>query len=175
MNPLKTYTIQYVGLPEGNHSFKYHINNPFLALFEHDIYKDVNIDVMLQLNKHDNLITLLFNINGNITTNCDICLDNLIVPVAVTKAIIVKPAGTNPLDADQDEVIIAQNDTEINIAQHIYDFITLSIPLKNVHPLNEIGKPTCNAETLKEIQKHLTGNNQQKKSDPRWDKLKKLS
>jgi uncharacterized protein len=174
LHPLKTYTIPYVSLAEGNHNYQYVINNTFFDLFNHNIYAQANLNVALQVQKQNTLITLLFQIDGNISVNCDICLDEFALPVSVTKAVLVKPTGTNPDDADEDEIIIAQNDTEINVAQHIYDFITLAIPLKNVHPLNAKGEPTCNEKTLKEMQQHIASTQKENNTDPRWDKLKGL-
>lgn len=172
MNPFKTYSIQYVNLTEGDHQYSYVIDSAFFELFNHNVYNRALFNVKLDLNRNGSIITLVFNINGSITTECDVCLEELDVPIETTRVVLVKPAGTNPEDVDQDEVIIADNDSEINVAQHIYDFITLAVPPRNVHPVNAKGKSTCNPDVLKELNKHQPGMHESKDMDPRWEKLK---
>lgn len=174
MNPLKTYSIQYVNLDEGNHQYTYIVDNAFIELFNTSAFYEVNIKVDLQLLKHNTIITLLFNMTGHIVTDCDVCLEKLEVPLAVTKSVLVKPTGTNPEDVDEDEVIIADSDSEINVAQHIYDFITLAVPIKNVHTEDAEGNSTCNPDVLRELNKRQPGTHDTQETDPRWEKLKRI-
>lgn len=172
MNPFKTYSIQYVNLNEGDHQYNYIVDNAFFELFNHNVYNKARFDVMLHLNRHGNIITLLFTIKGSITTDCDVCLEELTVNIETVKAVLVKSADTNPDDVDEDEVIIADNDSEINVAQHIYDFITLAVPARNVHPTDKNGNSTCNPNVIKELDKHQPGTHDTQETDPRWEKLK---
>ena len=42
----------------------------------------------------------------------------------------------------------------INLAQPIYEYVSLSIPLRHIHPKNKNGKRECNPEMLKKLKNY---------------------
>ena len=65
---------------------------------------------------------------------------------------------------------IDYNGTKEIVTHYIYEAITLSLPLKMVHPDDEEGYSTCNEEAIKALENLAPAEN--KDIDPRWDKLK---
>jgi uncharacterized metal-binding protein YceD (DUF177 family) len=61
---------------------------------------------------------------------------------------------------------------EIDIKQHLYEFIHLALPIKRVHPDDASGNSTCDPVMLEKL--HEMSIEDEKINDSRWDDLKKL-
>jgi DUF177 domain-containing protein len=81
--------------------------------------------------------------------------------------------GSDSEDEDDDIITIAANEHELDLSQYIYEYITLSLPIKRVHPEDEKGNSTCNKEVLKKLEKFLI-EEENKNTDPRWNGLKNI-
>ncbi len=66
--------------------------------------------------------------------------------------------------------VIPFSETEFDISQYIYEFITFAIPLKKVHLQGK-----CNKETLKKLNEIKSQTEKKEKIDPRWQELLKLN
>jgi len=172
VDKLAKYKIHYAGLKEGIHELEYQLNQEFFDLFEHPLVQGANIHIKLNLDKKSNMLILDFKAIGTVHVECHRCLEEFEMNLDVRKAIIVKTSGTEN-DADDVEVVIADNENEINIAQHLYDFISLDIPIKIVHPDKENGESGCDPEILKKMEPFMVKHQQD--SDPRWDILKNIN
>jgi len=141
----KLYEITFSGLKIGTHHFQYTIDNKFFANFEHNAFKDCDLEVDLSFDKRNSMIVLLFDIGGTISIDCDRCLEAFNYPIGGSYEVFVK-FGEPSADIDRSEDIIYLNPAEIsiNVAQLIYEFINLSIPIKKAHPVNEKGIYACN-------------------------------
>ena len=62
----KQYVIQFGGLSVGTHLFEMEINDSFFKNFELSEISDSTINVKIELVKQNNLISLNFDINGEI-------------------------------------------------------------------------------------------------------------
>ena len=84
-------------------------------------------------------IELDLSITGNVTVKCDRCLADLTVPVDIQVPFSVM-FSSYAADADADgdgadEVILLDSDSaDIDLSQIIYDYVSLSLPIKKVHP-----------------------------------------
>ena len=84
-------------------------------------------------------MALDLSITGNVTVKCDRCLADLTVPVDVQVPFSVM-FSSYAADADEDgdgadEVILLDSDSaDIDLSQIIYDYVSLSLPIKKVHP-----------------------------------------
>jgi uncharacterized metal-binding protein YceD (DUF177 family) len=171
MGRFNTYTIPFVGLATGHHQFEYEIDDSFFALFENPVIREANIHVDVDLHKTAESLTLLFRFKGEVGVTCDRCLEPFRMPLNSMQAVLVKFG--DPKQGDEDEVVVLEHgEHEINVAQHIYDFVSLQIPYRVVHPDKEDGSPGCDPEFLS----HLSQEEQSAEppTDPRWEALKKL-
>jgi uncharacterized protein len=75
-------------------------------------------------------------------------------------------------ELSDDVIMISSKESEIDVSQYIYEFLSLMIPMRNVHGETE-GEPECDPEILKEMEKHLS--QEQPPVDPRWDALKNIN
>jgi uncharacterized metal-binding protein YceD (DUF177 family) len=132
------------------------------------------VGVSVVLEKRSSFMKLIFDLNGMIELTCDRCLDNYEQTISHDAEMFVK-YGDNDFDEGENVIWINPEEHHINLAQIIYEFVVLSIPLRHVHPKKSDGKRACNKEMLKKLKNYTRPDKVEKtKTDPRWDALKKL-
>ena len=177
MKDLKLFTIQYVGLKEGEHNFEYQIDKSFFDYFEFDDFNSVAIQVSLGFVKKTTLMQLHFKVEGSVNVNCDLTNEPYDEPIKGEFELVVK-FGHEYNDENEEILILPYGEYELNVAHHIYELIILSVPNKRVHPGVKDG--TLKSEILNKLEELSLGgkkeqeNNDQSETDPRWDSLKKL-
>ncbi len=174
MQGRKDYIIQFVGLSVGLHEYKFEVKDEFFEDHEYSEVKKANITVDLNLLKQSQMMVLEFEIGGTVKADCDLCTEEFDLPLTGSHKLIVKVGGSDAGDEDDDIITIAANEHELDLSQYIYEYITLSLPIKRVHPLNENGESTCNEEVIKKLKKFLIEEEEKKNTDPRWNGLKDI-
>lgn len=175
MGPLSKYTIQFAGLSQGKYQYEYHIDETFFKEFKSEEAIKGNITVMIDLNRQENMLLLHFQFKGYLEEICDLCLEKFQLPVDAVKDLIIK-ISDHFEEEDEDVFIIPRNEHQVNVAQHIYDYINLAIPIKKVHPADAKGENTCNPEAIKRLNNYLINDKEiPHQHDSRWDVLKNLN
>ena len=64
------------------------------------------------------------------------------------------------------------SETVIDISKWLYEFLMLSVPLQHIHPEKADGKPGCNAQALKLLDK--LSEPSEPTNNPMWKELEKL-
>jgi uncharacterized metal-binding protein YceD (DUF177 family) len=169
MGNSKEFIIPFVGLPLGKHSYHYDIDDSFFEKVNYSELQKGSVKVDLLLTKQSAMMILDFTISGNIHVPCDRCNEEFDLPIKGNYQLIIKIGGNSSND-DDDIMYISNNESEINITQHVYEYIVLSVPIKKVHPDNAKGKSTCNKKVIKNLEKYSVKNDS-KSVDPRWEKL----
>jgi len=170
MDYLKQFKIPYAGLALGEHKFEYDIDNQLFEHFGNTFLKTNNLHVDLLFKKQETMLILGFNAKGAFEVICDRCAGEFELPVAGNWELILK-LGDEDKELSDNMVMINRNAHEINISQYIYEFTTLLLPQRKVHPPDEKGNSTCDEKTVDIIEKLA---NKQPDADPRWEALKKL-
>ncbi|NLX73019.1 MAG: DUF177 domain-containing protein [Bacteroidales bacterium] len=177
MKSLKDYSVVFKGLKDGNHSFDFHVDNEFFGLFEDALYEDGEIDVVLNLNKSQQVLIFDFEMNGTLLTLCDNCLDDLSLAIDIESRLYVK-FGDEYDEPTEDIIVLPREEYELNVAKFIYDIIVTSLPIRHIHKVNEDGSSECNPEMVKKLSQYLVEKEPQGEEgdgiDPRWDKLKSI-
>ncbi|WP_299210872.1 DUF177 domain-containing protein [uncultured Dokdonia sp.] len=177
MKDLKLFTIQYVGLKEGEHNFEYQIDKSFFDYFEFDDFNDVAIHVNLVFVKKATFMQLHFKVDGKVNVNCDLTNEPYDEPIHGEFELIVN-FGQEYNDENEEILVLPYGEYELNVAQYIYELIILSVPNKRVHPGVEDG--TLESEILNKLEELSLGSkkeqedNDKLQTDPRWDSLRKL-
>ncbi len=167
---LNQFAISFAHLKEGIHQYDYEIKDEFFENFEFSEAKKGNLCLKVILEKTSRILSLNFIIKGSVITECDICLDEVEIEIESDKIIFVK-FGDNYREETDEIIFIPFNCNEINIAQYIYEYIHLALPMKRVHPDDNNGKSTCNPIMLKRINELQC----KKEQSNRWDILKNLN
>ena len=158
-------------MPIGTHEFEYHLGEDFFVNMESLDIHGADLDVKLSVIHKSDVYDLNFEIDGEITLLCDRCLEEMQYEVATDYHIVVK-YGEEYCDDSDEVLVIAESENSINVANLIYDTVSLSIPMVHVHDDGD-----CNelmSEQLRKHQAHSEGIVEEV-IDPRWAKLKELS
>src|SRR5690554_1718771 len=168
---MEEFIIPFFGLKEGNHEFKFNIDQSFFEAFESSLLEDAEIEVKLELEKRSNMLVLDFKAKGKTVVPCDRCGDDFEMPIKAKEKIFVK-FGDEAFEQTDDILVLSHDSHEIDVSHHIYEMIVLSLPNKRVHDK----KSDCNQEAIERL-KQLRIKEEElkaKNTDPRWDALKKL-
>lgn len=168
MNKLQQYEIAFKGLKEGPHQFKFKVGDVFFSHFKEAYIHRGNIDIVVDLDKRSNLLVLEVQFSGSIKTTCDLCCEEGDLPISGKEQLLVKFTET---PGEEEQVIyLMPGETTLNIAQHLYEFIALSVPIRKVPCADKYGEPTCDSEAL-----NLIGNTEESENiNPIWAELDKL-
>ncbi len=174
MAELAKYNIAFKGLALGVHEFDFQINKRFFDYFAGGIVEDGNVSAKVTLEKQSALMVLWFHIKGIVNIQCDRCLEFYDQPVTSENRVFIK-YGEESFEEGDDVIWVSPNDHQVNVGKMIYDFIILSIPIRQVHPEDKNGNSLCNPEMLKKLENLSHSPSQEDTpTDSRWDDLKKL-
>jgi uncharacterized metal-binding protein YceD (DUF177 family) len=169
MRILDEFHIDIFKLKPGVYQYDYTIGDAFFAEFDQDLVNQGALSVALKLDKQDTFIELNFDIKGQVQLTCDRSLDTFMHPVAIQEHLILKYGDEAETVSEEFEIIPA-NAMAINVAEYIYEFVAVSIPLKRLHPRFD---PDEEGEDLV----YSTGEQapqEDETPDPRWEALKNL-
>lgn len=173
MNPLAGYIIPFAGLNQGIHQYDYFIDKDFFAELDYALLTQSAVNVHLTLNKTETMLLLDYEIEGTVNLQCDRCTDYFDFPVKGKNRLIIK-FGDHTEEENDEVLMLSEKEHEFNTAQYIYEYITLLIPLRHVHPDDALGNSTCNPEMLDTIEKITSKQAENDEIDPRWEVLKNL-
>lgn len=146
MNLLREFDVEFIKLKDGQHHFNYVLDDSFFEKMKSSLSSQ-EIKIELEFIKSPSMFTLNFDIQGHINTQCDRCLADITLPISGQNTLIVKV--TEQQLEDQDDLIyINPGEYKINIAQHLYDYVHLLIPIKKT--CENIEK-NCDPEITKKI------------------------
>jgi len=171
---LSKYDINIQGLEEKVHTFEFEGDDKFFGAFEQSFIKKGHFKAIVKLNKNSALIQLDFDITANVELTCDRSLELFEEPISVKERYIYKFGDRHEEITDEIEMI-PHGAATINIAQHIYDFICVSLPMKKLHPrfreddIDEEGLLVYTSE-----KEEPTNEPKEQEIDPRWAALSKL-
>lgn len=173
MKKLKNFTINYASLNDGEHDFDFFIDDKFFEHFEYSLIKIASVKVNLQMCKFLDSLQLTFDISGTVNVACDVCLDNFDLEIKSDELINYKIVQNIPDDDNSSIIYITEGESSIHLADTLYELISLSLPIRKVHPDDEDGFSTCNKKMLEYLELKDSSDTK-KSSNPIWDELKKL-
>ncbi len=171
MNNLKNYIISFSGLKLGNHEFDFQISDSFFETFEFSRTQKANLTLKVILNRAENMLNLDFNFNGSVNVSCDSCGEEFDFPLNFSESLIVKFSDQEQEDSDE-VVFLPHTAYQINLAQFIYEFVNLALPMRLTHEEDKQGNPVCRVNVLDEFEEFEDQENEE--IDARWEALKKL-
>jgi uncharacterized metal-binding protein YceD (DUF177 family) len=171
MSVARDYIINFGSLGSGEHEFEFTIQDAFFQRFENSVIQKGAVDVLVVVEKKENMLLLDFTLEGTVTVPCDRCLEDLDLDIEGYQELIVK-LGDHHEELSEDVILISSREHEFDVSQYLYEFLTLMIPMRNVHDENENGQ-SCDPEVLKALEKHIVQDDHP--ADPRWDALKKIN
>jgi uncharacterized protein len=169
VDKLKKFDIAFKGLADGLHEFEFDIDQDFFELIEDSMIEDGELKAKVLLKKQTTMLTLDFDIKGTVNTLCDRCLDPVQLTVKHKTRIFIK-FGDSYDEPTEEIIVLPHEEHHFNVAQLIYEFIGLSLPVQKVHKNNG-----CDPKMIERLQEAIdTHTDETEEVDPRWAELKKL-
>ncbi len=172
MKPKIDTVVQFSGLKPGRYEYDYTLDETFFEAYENDELREGKVDFKVVLEKSERMLLFTFSFNGKVKSICDRCLGEIEVPVEGDATLCVKFSDTETTD-DENVVFLPESAYKIDLAQWMYEYVVVSMPMQRVHPEGE-----CDAEMLQYINGTSEENEAEPcddgESDPRWAALKVL-
>ena len=177
MDILNKYTISHKENKNGTYHFEYEIDTHAFKAFAEDEIKNAEVLASIEM-KSSNAETILhIKLEGNVTVECDRCLDDLVIPIefeGVAKAVY---EGNEESDEDYDIIYFSPEDEIIVLDEYLYESILLCLPTQKVHA--DISE--CNPAMLEKFSivsqeefDSITAQQQTMGENPEFEKLKAL-
>jgi len=166
------YALPIHGLKEGKHEYEFEADAQFFEYFENADITGGDLKITLILDKKSQFMQLDFHINGYIRTICDRCLDDFDYPVNIHEQLFVR-FGEDAGEISDNVIVIPREESRLNVAQFIYEYSALALPVGKTHPDTAKGQPGCNPEMIEKLNEHIR--HPEEGTDPRWDALKNLN
>jgi uncharacterized metal-binding protein YceD (DUF177 family) len=91
----------------------------------------------------------------------------------ITVKMVEEPELMNSQEDDPDVYYISSSESHINVANWIYEFINLSIPMQKTCEFEKMDGPHCNPAAREALRK-LNALEKEKKENPIWKGLEKF-
>lgn len=171
------FDLNIAKLADKMHHYAFELGPDFFARFDQQLIQEGNLHVDLDLLKTDRLMTLDFHIKGTVRVTCDRSLDEFDQPIDVQRQLLVR-FGDTYAELDEDVLQITPETQILPIAQHLFDYIGLAIPMKKLHPRfqNEPDEnPDADSKLIFTTRTEGDDDDDDDYSDPRWNALRNLN
>ena len=177
MGHRRDFEIAFVGLKPGIHEYNYEINDRFFEVFQQQDFRHCKANVKLTLDKNNGFMLLKFEIGGTLEVTCDRCNSNLPLELwdefHMTVKMVEEPELMNGQEDDPDVWYISRGESHIDVANWIYEFINLSIPMQKSCNYEKMDGPYCNP-SARDVLKNLEPEDKEKKDNPIWKGLEQF-
>ena len=165
----ENFIIPLSGLATGRNEFSWHVGKEFFEGFENTEVLDAELSISVSVEKSGQYLGVDDLIEGEVTVECDRCLDDLVLPVDVEVLLSVKfgdeESADTPEEGDRELVFVPEDDAELDLGQIIYDYVCVSLPMQRHHEDGD-----CNPDAVS----HLGMNQQPAGSDNPFAALKQM-
>ena len=167
------YNIDIFKLSNSSHQYEFVFDDSFFEMFEGSLVSKGNGKIDLVLLKSDSFIELKFEIIGKVELVCDRSLEPFGFKLALKDKLLLK-FGEDWEEISDAILMMPRNEQTINVAQYIYEFIGVAIPMKKLHPKFDNEDETDDFVYFSEDSSEVDDNDNEAGIDPRWKKLKDL-
>ena len=138
----KQYSVAYKGLKNSSFDFNFEVDDTLFAAYESRDIRGGKCQVKATMQKSEHQLDFDFVITGEVTCECDRCLEDCQMPIDYEGHLIVRISDQQG-EYDGEVMWISPAENEVDLTQYIYESIVLSLPYQRVHPEGE-----CNPDML---------------------------
>ena len=166
------FAINIIGLSQRSHQFVFEFGDDFFALYGNQLIDKGKFKAEVILDKRETLIEGHFRITGTAGLICDRSLEAFDYPLEIEKRIVFK-YGDEAKELSEEIVLITRDQAQLDVGQYLYELIAVNIPMKRLHPMfRQDDQEESDIRLV--YSSPVDENEQEEKTDPRWEKLKKL-
>ena len=175
MTNLQDFAIDIYKLTNKVYTYQYAIDESFFAHFEGNQLEKGKLTANVTLDKQETLIIARFVIDGALTLVCDRSLEEFDYPLRTAQTLVYQ-YGEEEEELTDEIIVITRHTQQINVAQPIYEFVALAVPMKRLHPkYADDDQPFVEGEIVFSSQSEPGSDVAAETiADPRWEALKKL-
>jgi len=177
---LRDFDIGILHLKNGVHHFVFEVDEAFFE--EHFAYRPFergNFQAEVVLEKTERLLEFRFDIQGDMVLVCDRSLEEFSEPIRRQEVLHFRYGmGEEIKELSEELYEIPQHLQSLNLAQFIFEFIALAVPMKKLHPrfrdeedMDETGIMVYQSESEEESEDTPADD---QPADPRFAALRKL-
>ena len=168
---MQDYNINLNSITKESKFYSFIIRDDFFKAFESSEVTKANIDIVINAKKEYKKYILNIKLTGVIKNIlCDLCTEELNIPVKNSTAIILQESKEQ-LESSDEIIYILPHQNTINLKSLFFEIITLSIPNKRIHINDQEGNSECNNDMLELIEKYMQ---KEVVYDERWKKLNEI-
>jgi len=173
MGNLAEFGINIPGLENKRYEFNFPVDDRFFENFENSEITRGKLNCKVTLDKNSSLIRVNNHISGWVELICDRSLDPFNYPIETSGQVIYK-FGAEEKEIDDEVIVITRNHPMINLAQNIYELISVAVPLKKLHPRYDPETEADDQLIYSTRDENPEGDDSRAGTDPRWEILRKL-
>ncbi|WP_201983810.1 YceD family protein [Hymenobacter rubidus] len=171
------YDLNLAKLALKTHHFEFELGPDFFALFDQALVEQGHLHADVELIKTERLLTLNFHITGTVRLTCDRSLDEFDQPLDIEEQLLVR-FGDEAKELDDNVLQITPETQSLPLAQHLYDYISLALPMKKLHPRfqDEADEnPDAPTKLIFSTRPADDAPDDDEPADPRWAALRNLN
>ncbi len=161
----------------GSHHFEFEIDAELFDSFEEDEIKEADVLASVDMNRVGSETELLIKLSGNVTVECDRCLDDLVIPIEFEGGAKAFYEGTETENEETDIIFFSPENETLVLDEYIRESILLCMPTQKIH--QNISE--CNPQMLSQFKivsqeefDTITAQQQAIGESPEFEKLKAL-
>ena len=144
----ENFIIPLNGLTAGKNEFFLHAGKEFFDSFDNEEIFDADLQIRVLVEKSGRYIGVDCDIEGEVTVECDRCLEMLDMPIDTQVRLTVKfgdeQASELGQDADREVIFVKEDEAQLDMSQIVYDYTCLALPMQRTH-----GPGRCNPDAMK--------------------------
>lgn len=152
MGGFTQYELPVKGLHTGIHSYEFLLDKAFFKNFPDTPVVESNIQVKLDLDKRPEMLILDIKLEGHVETDCDRCLAPIRLPINGRHQLLVKLKLNAEGEEDPDVVIVDPEIDRFGVAEYLYEYTVLAVPIKKVLDCENMEPKPCDLDTLKRME-----------------------
>ncbi len=175
MKANRDFQIDIYGLKNGTHEYEFEFSPKLFENFENRLIDSGSGICRVELIKKETMMELNFSIEGSFELTCDRSTEKFDYPIRLSEHLIIK-YGHEFDDSRDDYWVIPDTEQSINVEQVLYEYLTLAVPMKKLHPRfaeqeedDEEEEWVYSSEDIEE-EEEIEDN----EVDPRWNALKNI-
>ena len=142
------FIIPLNGLTAGKNEFFLHAGKEFFDSFGNEEIFDADLQIRVLVEKSGRYIGVDCDIEGEVTVECDRCLEMLDMPIDTQVRLSVKfgqeEASELGQDSEREVIFVKEDEAELDMSQIVYDYTCLALPMQRTH-----GPGGCNPDAMK--------------------------
>lgn len=159
------------------HQFEFELGPDFFDLFDQALVEEGQLHADVEVVKTERLMTLNFHITGTVRLACDRSLDEFDQPLNIHEQLLVR-FGEEAKELDDNVLQITPETQTLPLAQHLYDYIGLALPMKKLHPRFQgeaDDNPDAPTKLIFSTRPADDAPDDDEPADPRWAALRNLN